>query len=195
MSFEEMLGKDAREGGMGGQQYSMGSKPRPNLSRFVLDSDSNARYIELGGFERIVYSPARERYIAALNLTYDAIVTIYNVDSRELCVCRFYDFGAKEIKALDGFLRQMKGPRNLEARIIGFQNSEGAGSAGAIADFIRARGIRLAEADMFGTNIRHVAIDSKLGVGFEVLLENRVYKPGELKNLMTLDQFQKQARG
>jgi len=189
-----MLEKDARSDGMGSQQYSRGSKPRPNLSRFVLDSDSNARYIELGGFERLVYSPSRERYVAAINLTYDAIITIYNVNSKELGVCRFYEFDSRAVKALDGFLKGMKGPRNLEARAIGFQDSDEPIAVGAVADFIKARGIRLAEADMFGGNIRHVAIDSKLGVGFDVLLENRVYKPGELKNLTTLDQFQKQAK-
>lgn len=194
MSFEDIFVNDAKKGGMGAGPYLMSSKPRPNMSRIVLDADRNARYVELNGFQRLEYGPARERYLAAINLTYDAIITVYNINSRELGMFRFYAFDDRARDAIGGFIEGLHKPLNLEVRLIGFQTGQEVGSLGAIADFLKKRRLRLVEADLFGNNVRHVSVDSMLGMDFEVLLENRVYRPGELKNTMTLDQFLRAAK-
>lgn len=195
MSFGDIFEDEAREGAINAAPYYRGTKPRPNMSRIVLDTDSSVRYVELGKLESLAYNPTRERYIAALNLTYDAIMTVYNVDSRELGVCRFYRFDDNAKRQLDGFLRGLHRPVKLEARLMGFQTGQEVDSIRDISEFIRSRKLPLAEVDLFGTNVRHVSMDSMLGIGFEVLLENRVYRPGELKTPITLDQFERSIKG
>ena len=46
------------------------------------------------------------------------------------------------------------------------------------------------EIDMFGEEKRHMAIDMKTGLSYDLLLENRIYRPGELKNDEKEDDFQ-----
>ncbi|MCL4404741.1 hypothetical protein M1583_02000, partial [Candidatus Marsarchaeota archaeon] len=53
------------------------------------------------------------------------------------------------------------------------------------------RGIPLVEADLFGNEVRHIAFDAKQGMSFNVLVNNMNYKPGELVNKMTIDQFER----
>ena len=42
---------------------------------------------------------------------------------------------------------------------------------------------------MFGTDARHVAIYLKTGASYNLLLLNRIYRPGELKNQQAYDEF------
>ncbi|MDE1810719.1 MAG: hypothetical protein KGH66_01610 [Candidatus Micrarchaeota archaeon] len=191
MSFEETLEMDARDAAVNGELYYRGSKPRPNMSRSAMDADRNGGYVELGSFEDIAYHPRKERYLAVINLTYDAIISLYNVDSRELGVCRFYRLDDSARRAVDGFLRRMsRAPANIEVRLIGFQNGQDA-PLHEIMDFVRARKLKLVEIDLFGPNVRHVSMDSMLGSDFDLLLEDRIYRPGELKNTTTLEQFER----
>ena len=191
MSFEETLEMEARDAAVNGGLYYRGSKPRPNMSRSALDADKNGRYVELGSFEAISYNPRKERYVAVVNLTYDALISLYNVDSRELGICRFYRFDDSPRRAIEGFLKRMsRAPANIEVRLIGFQSGQDA-PLHEIMDFVKKRRLRLVEIDLFGANVRHVSIDSMLGSDFDLLLEDRIYRPGELKNVTTLEQFER----
>ena len=63
-----------------------------------------------------------------------------------------------------------------------------------VMDFIVENKIRLVEIDLFGENTRHIAIDTKLGTSFNVLMEDRLYRPGELVNSMTVENFERTFR-
>ena len=49
----------------------------------------------------------------------------------------------------------------------------------------------LVEVDLFGNEVRHVAIDLKTGLSYNVLIKNIIYKPGELINNLSFDDFSK----
>ena len=83
----------------------------------------------------------------------------------------------------------MTGRPNVEARIMGLQNGEDHAFLGGLLGFLSKQGIRLIEADLFGEETRHVAIDLKTGASYNVLLEDRHYRAGELVNRMTIDDF------
>ena len=50
------------------------------------------------------------------------------------------------------------------------------------------------EADLFGSDRRNIAIDLKTGTSFNMLTENRLYKPGELANTTTEEQFARELK-
>ena len=58
-------------------------------------------------------------------------------------------------------------------------------------EFAHALRIPIFEADLFGNSTRHIAIDIYSGMSFNVLLEDKLYKPGELVNNMTREQFER----
>ena len=80
---------------------------------------------------------------------------------------------------------------DMEARIIGLQDGEEHGFLKDLLGFLSKHRIRLAEADLFGERIRHIAIDLKTGMSYNILLDDRIYKPSELVNRMTVEDFQR----
>jgi hypothetical protein len=46
------------------------------------------------------------------------------------------------------------------------------------------------EVDLFGEEKRHIVMDMKTGLSYDLLLENRIYRPGELKNDEKEEDFQ-----
>jgi hypothetical protein len=55
--------------------------------------------------------------------------------------------------------------------------------------------MKLVEVDIFGTNTRHIAIDAKLGTSYNILMEDRLYRAGELVNNLTMENFEKVMKG
>ena len=47
----------------------------------------------------------------------------------------------------------------------------------------------LMETDLFGEETRHIVFDMKLGMSFNLLLLNRIYKQYELLNMTTKPEF------
>ena len=47
------------------------------------------------------------------------------------------------------------------------------------------------EIDLFGTDKRHIALDLKTGTSYDLFLENRIYRPGELANSEKEEDFQR----
>lgn len=123
------------------------------------------------------------RYILAKDISFDLLVTAYDVNSRWTFAARVTQkLDPAQWKKLFGILGKVR-PSNFEFRLIGMQNGYRAGLEGVELLHKRTSGV-LAEADLFGTDTRHIAIDTKTGVSYNLLLLNRVYRPGELKNTL-----------
>jgi hypothetical protein len=60
-----------------------------------------------------------------------------------------------------------------------------------ISDMVCANGLQLVEVDLFGDETRDIAFDTKLGTSHNVLIYDRLYRAGELKNGMTMEQFER----
>lgn len=192
MSFESILKNEIKRD-LNKNEYRQSFKERPHISKSVVDEFSDALYIKNRELKVLEYSSELSpRYVAITNLTFDAIISLYDVNTRRLLVYRFYitptelNYGLK--KYVETFKRSNA---NIEARIIGLQNNQDYYLLlNELSDFFTLNKIKLVEIDLFGTDIRHVAIDSKLGMSFNILMNDRIYRPGELVNSRTLENFE-----
>ncbi len=198
VGFDSVFIRDIKSADISKDVYRLGSKAlngstRVHMSRSKMDRLSDAVYLEVGDGRKLKYdgfdSP---RYIAAMNITYDTLFSVFDVDSRTLFAWRFFKLVSID-KELRKFIDSAKRARfhNMEARIIGMQNRQDFRyTAETLCRFVSDNGIRLSEVELFGGNARHIAIDAKLGTSFDVLGEDRVYRQGELANNSTLEQFE-----
>ena len=149
-------------------------KDRPHISKSKMDENGSCEYLEKEGVLQIRYDEKiGKRYIAAPNLTNDLLVSVYNINSAELFVARISNFdAAKEIEKIKG--------GNLEARMIGLQNNQNYEIVKSLIKLFERKNIPIMEADLFGNQIRHVAIDAHQGMSLNILLLDRIYRPGEL---------------
>ena len=195
MGFEGTFGKDIAAVDFGTGRYLRHSKERTHLSKAVLDTYSNVEYLEVGKFHRGVYRNAADvRYLAATGMSYDLLISIYDVNTQSMFACRLFGFEESAREQIIGHINPKKRPRirpNFEVRIIGLQSKQSVNYLNQIADLVSATGVKLVEADLFGGETRHIALDLKLGVSQDVLLEDRLYRPGELINKTTLEQFER----
>jgi hypothetical protein len=196
LSFENIVKNELRhELSEAGYKYNY--KDRVHMSRAKMDMYGNVDYLKVGEFKVIKYfDDTSTRYIAAPNLTFDTLVSIYDVNTRNTLVCRIFKFGDIVKREGTKFVDSLKKDRpNLEARIIGMQtNQDFYFVLNQVLDFLLEKKIRLVEIDLFGENTRHIAIDTKLGTSYNVLMEDRVYRPGELVNNMTVENFERTFR-
>ncbi|MCL4364720.1 MAG: hypothetical protein M1569_03690 [Candidatus Marsarchaeota archaeon] len=119
------------------------------------------------------------RYILAKDITFDLFFSIYDVNSRSMLAARVTNnLNATEWSRIFSMLRVVKVP-NFEFRLIGLQDGHTAG-LGAAEQLRKRLDGRFVEFDLFGTNTRHIAIDAKTGVPYDLLLLNRAYRAGEL---------------
>lgn len=198
MSFESILKTEIKKE-LNKKEYLQSFKPRPHISKSKVDEFNDIAYLKVGEVNGVHHTDELSpRYIAATNLTYDAIMSIFDVNTKKLAVYRFYLSPGKiktDLKKYVDVLKASKPKPNLEARLIGMQNGQDYYLLlDEMADFFIANKIKLVEIDLFGTEMRHVAIDSKLGMSFNILLEDRHYRPGELTNSMTVENFEAQLK-
>lgn len=178
----------------GSARYIRTFKKRPHISMSKMEPYSGCGRLPFGEFfSRKDYNSAQSRYVFAQSLVYDILLSVFDVNTRAVAVARFTDFLGMEAK-FSAFVKSVKRP-NFEVRVIGMQNGQETSQVYSIADFVSKRGLHLFEADLFGTDARHIAVDTDTGMCFNVLLEDRLYKPGELTNSMTIEQFQRSLRG
>jgi len=177
LSFEGIFGRDIAAVDFGTDRYLRCSKERTHISRAVLDTYSNAVYLSVGKFHKGAYqSPADVRYVAATSMSYDMLMSVYDVNTRNMFACRLFGFEESTRAMLGSYIDSLKKLKpNLEARLIGLQSKQSFVYLSRVA----------------GSETRHIAIDMKLGVSHDVLLENRLYRPGELINMTTLEQFER----
>ena len=135
-----------------------------------------------------------KRYVLAEDVTFDLLLSIYDVNSGSILAARITRTpDAPELKKIYSLLRSVKTP-NFEFRLIGLQNGYTAGLDVAEQIKKRLKGI-FVEFDLFGADTRHVAIDTKTGVPYSLLLLNRIYRAGELACNTKKEDFEKKISG
>ncbi|MGC8662684.1 MAG: hypothetical protein ACP5RT_02775, partial [Candidatus Micrarchaeia archaeon] len=139
-------------------------------------------------------NPNKIRYILAYNLTFDIFVSVYGVSTGNGVFTRIaLPLSKKEEAYLAKALNNIK-EKNVEIRFIGMQSNQNdyREIISMLIKLSKNKG-ELVEVDLFGNETRHIAIDLKTGLSYDVLLENRIYKPGELINNQNFENFLKGA--
>lgn len=130
-----------------------------------------------------------KRYVIAKSVTFDLLLTMYDVNSRSINVIRpTLPLEPKGLAMVQNRLKRVKNP-NIEIRAIGLQNGW-RGYVKSFNDVYKMCKGHCMEIDLFGDEKRHIAIDLKTGLSYDLLLENRIYRPGELKNDEKEEDFQ-----
>lgn len=194
LSFEALLEREEFYGTEFGKAATlMTYRPRPHISRSRLDSYSNAVYIETNESVRRDYSRWHgERYVVAKELTFDLLLSLYEVNTARLAAFRYFGPRVGMREELERGIKAIASWKpNIEARLIGLQNNEDRGILRRVMEALSGSGVRLVEVDLFGESTRHVAIDTKLGASYDVLLEDRHYRAGELTNRLTIEDFER----
>lgn len=193
MSFERLFRNDLLVKDFNKQRYVRGFKGRANISKAKLDTYSNVRYLKVKETHITRYdSELAPRYAAALDTSYDMLLSIFDVNARNTIIFRTFGPDQTLRGSIDKYLLPLRrGGPNVEVRIIGMQNGEEYSHLYEIAELLNSKGLPLLEVDLFGTETRHIAFDTKLGMSFNVLVNDRLYRPGELANNLTLEQFEK----
>lgn len=166
-----------RPGLMYGQgQLYLSTGPRQHAS--IAQLADRAAVLELN---RAMYLPYSEshRYIVAKEISYDMVASVYDVNTRSVLAVRLgKDLDTAGASKLRKVLQRLKGG-NLELRVIGQQTGHATCNMGI--DMIHEwSGAKLMEVDLFGNELRNIAIDTSTGVTYNLLLLNRIYRPGEL---------------
>lgn len=193
LSFEKFLDGDMFSQDFNKARYVKSFKERAGLSKVRLDSDAGSQEVGLGGFLEYTHDELLgKRYVAVLALVFDTVVSVYDVDTKTIAVVRFLNLNAKVWMPMASFLNKTKS-KNLEVRIIGMQNLQEVKSLSGLLDLLRKDHLKIFEVDLFGTETRHVVFDVKTGMSFDVLMMNRLYKPGERENILTFEQFSRES--
>ncbi len=144
--------------------------------------------INTGESLRYAYSEAR-RYVAAPGIGFDALISFYDVNTKSGIMLRpASPVYPAEVKIVAEAVSALRKPR-LEMRAIGMQD----GHAFLVETMERLSSkinAELVEADLFGGQIRHIIMDMKTGKPYNLLLENRIYRPGELNNTVEWKSFE-----
>jgi hypothetical protein len=169
----------------GEQRLYLRSKDRTHSSLSAVEAQ--AERIEINGGLSAKYAEGA-RYVIADDLTYDLLVSFYDVNSSRAVLMRMSSFpDKKSLAAIRGKVGRMRGA-NLELRAVGLQSGDP-----TMRDSLREiQGIakcNLQEADLFGTNARHVVFDLKVGTLMDLLPLNRIFRPDELANKLSLADF------
>lgn len=133
--------------------------------------------------------PHGTRYVNSANITHDLLVLIYEVNSRSAIVARLSKpFAGSDVSRIVRMASNWKRP-NIELRAIGLQNgdAEMCGSVEMLANHMKGHFMEL---DLFGTEIRHISVDLKTGVPYNLLLLNRAYRLGELTCTLSKDEYE-----
>lgn len=183
MDFWKSLGERGGSG-FGDERLFLGTAERKNASLsavigFSRDLDINAAFVQ--------HFEPDKRYVLAAGITHDLLLSAYNVDNGDMLAARISRLPDKKgWQMLNSRLLGMKA-RTLELRLIGLQNSETDTLRGLDTE-LKVRG-SLVEVDLFGSNMRNVALDTKTGMAYNVLLMNRIYRAGELACTVSREDF------
>ncbi len=195
MSFENALFEEMHGSGFGAGEYLRSFKARPHISKSKIDKYSNCTYLKVGDFFSIGrYKQTDRRYAAATQLSYDMLMSVYDVNTRSMAAARFLYFTDDLRVRFERFVKSVK-RANFEARIIGMQDGQNRDSVYTVSEFIEKSRLPLFEIDLFGKQLRHIAIDISSGMSYNVLLLDRIYRPGELSNSTTIEQFERSLSG
>lgn len=172
----------------GADRLVVSSRDRIHLSLSTVENYASPLDMDRGVFRK--FSEAK-RYVLATEMTHDLFVSIFNVNTTESILMRFSEpLKMDHVKRLSLETSRLKKP-NLEMRIIGLQDKE-TELLDSVEMLHKAFKSGLIEADLFGNETRHIIFDLKLGMSFNLLLLNRIYKPKELLNTASVEEFAKE---
>ena len=182
MSFEYAVSQALSGDRPGESRIHISSKDRPNISLSKLQEGNNHIEINSGEVKRLDYNGWHgERFLLAKGIGSDALFTLFEVNSSKLVAFRGLDIDYKSAAAIKAEAHKILSPKpNLESRIIGFSNGANIQYLTDMLNLSRELKAKLVESDTFGNEFRHVAIDSRFGMSYNALLENRTYRAGEL---------------
>ena len=145
--------------------------------------------LEIDSSIKTMLDPIGKRYVISDNITFDIVVSIYDINSTNALVFRTAkNHIEKSLQiAINKFAKGIKKP-NFELRCIGLQNGSKE-AANIVSEMHNIAKGSIAEIDLFGSEIRHICIDLKTGLTYDLLLENRRYRAAELTNKMTKPEF------
>ncbi len=185
MDFWHVYQKEKAKEGFGTDRLYVASRDRIHLSLSTVE-----KYSSLLGINQALETKFSDesRYAIAKEITHDLFISIYDVNTTKTFLLRPSQLvGELPTKKMQESKRKLKKP-NLEMRILGLQNndSEVLDAVELIHSLLKPS---LVEVDLFGREMRHIVFDLKLGMVFNLLLLNRIYKPGELANPISLQDF------
>ncbi len=192
MAFRDIIADALHAGSLSKDQYLQSYKARQHISISKMEEHDEISYIGIGEKIACKYaSPIDKRYIGFKDVSYDLILSLYEINSKSALAARIYKDAKWAGKPIDDYMHQLRGIKkpSVEARLIGMQNSQDTSLLDNVLSMLAARKIEVYEADLFGANIRHIALDLHTGTTFDVLVYDRIYKPGELINKLTEEQF------
>lgn len=137
------------------------------------------------------------RYVLVKDLMFDLFISMYDVNTRDALVFRTASpLDSKVLShSIPKHLGMFKNP-NLEMRFIGLQNEQETLSQN-MNDLRNSNALKklkqlsVVEVDIFGTETRHLALDLKTGTPYNLLLLNKIYRPGELTTTIAKEEFLK----
>ncbi|MCL5117499.1 MAG: hypothetical protein M1124_01560 [Candidatus Marsarchaeota archaeon] len=182
MSFERIFKENLKK--LGNSRYLEAYEDRPHISKQKLDKFDEVKY--LANKDSLISEYATvlsERYIAAINITDELVISVYDINSKKIFAQRsaFSEQDKDKLEELEEYLNKNKG-KSIEVRLFGLQNGADLNNLERILDIILKYKAPIFEIDLFGNEIRHISIDMKIGGSFNILMENRLYRPGELIN-------------
>ena len=182
MSFENIFKENLEK--LGNSRYWESYEDRAHISKQKLDKFKEVKYLTKDESLTFEYATVlSERYIAATNITDELFISVYDINSKRIFVQRFMvsDQDEDKLEEFEIYLNENK-DKSIEVRLFGMQNGANLRSLGRILNIILKYRVPVFEIDLFGNEIRHIAIDLKIGTSFNILMENRLYRPGELIN-------------
>lgn len=182
MSFEYAVSEMLSAEHAGSARSTISFKARPNMSLSKLTEGGNAVEIRNGEIKRIDYKGWHgERFLFARALKSEILLVLYEVNNSRLLAYRGSVLNYNHVAAIRAEARKMLSAKpNLEARMIGGQDDDGITYARDVLNLTKDVKAKLMESDLFGKEFRHVAVDSRFGMTYNVLLEDRPYRAGEL---------------
>lgn len=174
------------------QRYYYGLKERPHISKSKIDAYASAINMLPNQVWSLDYNLlVGIRYMYARDITYSLFVCVYDVNTMRMCSANLYKPSASIVNSFELNVKRLasKNP-NLEGRLFGMQDGQKVTIVEDILAIFARYNVHLAEIDIFGNQIRHITIDAHTGASFNVLLEDRIYRPGELNNSTSIEKFE-----
>lgn len=187
MDFWDVFEKERTRSNFGSVKEYITSRDRIHLSLSTVEEYGSELAVNNGFFRKFT---EEDRYILVTDLTRDLFISIYDVNTEQALLLRITEpLDEESMKRIDRWTKSLKNP-NLEMRVIGLQDKE----RELLSTIERLHGMfksSLMEADLFGEETRHIVFDMKLGMSFNLLLLNRIYKQYELLNTTLPEEFEK----
>ncbi|GEM_PF-3028979 len=187
MDFWRAYEKKEGEEGFGGQLLWLNTGARPNASL----ARCRERSVELDPGKALFHQwNPKARYLIAKSIVFDLFVSFYDLNSKGIVAIRLTEpLIGRERAKVKKFVRSMR-KAHFEMRAIGLQNNYSE-LVHSIKLLRKAARCELVEVDLFGDRTRHLAIDLLTGKPYSLLLENRIYRPGELVSTLKNEEFVK----